>query len=161
MEKANYKKYLYITILMKKWKVLLVCMLVVFLAALVGSLFTSGNTESQWYLDNRPSFTPPNWVFAPVWTVLYLLIAFSLYLSWIKTKERKKLIVIYGVNLFANVLWSYLFFELRNPLLAFLDLLVIFASIPVMMYISERKWLLVPYLLWVTFAGVLNLMFLL
>ncbi len=148
------------------WKVLVVSLIIVLGISFVGSLFTSGNTDSSWYLENKPSFTPPSWVFGPVWTILYLLIALSLYFVWTKAKrnEKKKIVVIYGINLVANVLWSYLFFGIQNPLLSFIDLLVIFGSIIGMMVVAEKidrkvAWLLVPYLLWVGFAGVLNFAF--
>ena len=150
------------------WKVLIISLAIVFGISLIGGLFTSGNTDSSWYTQNKPSFNPPNWVFGPVWTVLYILIALSLYFVWIKAKrnEKKKVALIFGINLIANALWSYLFFEARNPSLAFIDLLAIFGTIIGMMIVSgkiEKKsaWLLVPYLLWVAFAGILNFSFVL
>ena len=149
------------------WKVLIVSLVIVFGVSFIGSLFTTGNTDSSWYLESKPSFTPPNWVFGPVWTILYFLIALSLYFIWIKAKknEKKKIAVVYVINLFANVLWSYLFFGIQNPLLAFIDLLIIFGSIIGMMFVAgkiDKKagWVLAPYLLWVGFASVLNLGFL-
>lgn len=150
------------------WKVLILSLIIVFGISFIGSLFTTGNTDSSWYLDNKPSFTPPNWIFGPVWTILYLLIALSLYFVWIKAKrdEKRKVAIVYGINLIANALWGYLFFGIQNPLLSFIDILIIFFSIIAMMVIAgkiERKsgWMLIPYLLWVGFASVLNLFFLL
>ena len=153
---------------MKKidWKVLTVCLVVVYLVAFIGSLFTSGNTNSPWYLENKPSFTPPNFVFPIVWPILYFLIALSLYLSWIKAKknEKKKIAIIFGINLVANALWSYLFFGIQNPLLAVISIIIILVSIIAMVFVAgkiDKKagWILVPYLLWVSFATTLNLAF--
>ncbi len=148
------------------WKVLIVSLLIVFAISFVGSLFTSGNTNSSWYLENKPSFTPPSIVFPIVWPLLYFLIALSLYFAWIKAKKNEKIKVatIFGINLIANVLWSYLFFGIKNPLLSFIDIIIILATIVGMIFVAgriDRKagWLLVPYLLWVGFAAMLNFAF--
>ena len=145
------------------YKVLITCILLVYAVVFVGSIFTSGNTGSQWYLENKPSITPPNYVFPIVWNILFFLIALSLYFAWIKTnkKQKKKVALVFGANLLLNVLWSFLFFTLQKPLLAFFDLLLLLATIVLMIsttYKIEKKsaWLLVPYLAWVAFAGVLN-----
>jgi len=146
--------------------VLLVITLAVFLTGLFGSLFTSATTKSQWYSENKPSFTPPGIVFSIAWTILYLLIILSVYFSWIKSKKSEKtnLLIIFGLNLISNALWSFLFFYLRNPILGFLDLLVIFSTIIWALIYTKRinkisTYLLVPYLLWIIFAGILNLAF--
>jgi len=148
------------------WKILSLSLLVVFVFAFIGSLFTSGNTSSSWYLENKPQFTPPNVVFPIVWSILYFLIALSLYFIWksANKKEKGRVAIVFGINLAANALWSYLFFEINNPLLAFFDLLIILGTIIWMMFISKKinrtaGWILVPYLLWVGFAGFLNLAF--
>ncbi len=148
------------------WKVLIVSFLIVFGIAFVGSLFTSKNTESSWYLENKPSFTPPNFLFPIVWSLLYFLIALSLYFSWTKSKKKDKIKIItaFGINLVANALWSYLFFVAKNPLFAFFDLLIIFSTIIWMIFITKKidkkaGIILIPYLLWVCFAGILNLAF--
>ena len=150
------------------WKVLVIILIIVFGISFIGSSFTSGNTDSPWYLDNKPSFTPPNWVFGPVWTILYISIAISLYFAWTNAKndEKKKIALIFGINLIANALWSYLFFGIQNPLSAFINLLVIFGTIIGMIFIAgkiDKKagWILIPYLIWVGFAGALNLAFVL
>lgn len=149
------------------WKILIVSLLVVFAISFVGSLFTSGTVRSDWYLENRLSYTPPDYIFGPVWTLLYILIAISLYFSWTNAKktEKKKVAWIFGINLVLNALWSILFFGFRKPGLAFIDLIAIWITIVMMIFIAggiDRKagWLLVPYLLWVSFAGFLNFGFL-
>ncbi|MBU4070251.1 MAG: tryptophan-rich sensory protein [Nanoarchaeota archaeon] len=150
---------------MKKinFKILIACLVFVYLIAFIGSLFTFSNTDSEWYLNNKSSITPPNYVFPIVWNILFLLIAFSLYFAWINSnkKQKRKVAWIFGTNLALNALWSFLFFALKQPLLAFVDLLFILATIIWMIYVvypidKKAGWLLVPYLAWVMFAGVLN-----
>jgi translocator protein len=143
-------------------KVLVVCLLIVFVVGFFGSFFTGGEVD-KWYIENKPNYTPPNWVFGPVWIIIYFLIGLSLYFAWVNSKKDEKKIVgiVFGVNLVLNGMWSYLFFGLQNALWAFIDIILIWFSIIVMIYTVwkiDRKsaWLLVPYLLWVSFAGVLN-----
>jgi len=145
------------------YKVLISCLVIVYLIAFIGSLFTSGNTNLEWYINNKPTITPPNYVFPIVWNILFFLIALSLYFAWIKAnkEQKKKIAFVFGLNLILNVLWSFLFFKLQQPLWAFVDLLLFLATIILMISVTwevDRKvsYLLVPYLLWVTFAGVLN-----
>ncbi|HOW36761.1 MAG TPA: tryptophan-rich sensory protein [Candidatus Pacearchaeota archaeon] len=146
--------------------ILLIITLAVFLTGLFGSLFTSTATKSQWYLENKPSFTPPRIVFSIAWTILYILIILAIYFSWIKSKksEKIKLLIIFGLNLISNALWSFLFFYLRNPLFGFIDLLIIFSTIIWALFYTKKinpvsTFLLIPYLLWIIFAGILNLSF--
>lgn len=147
------------------YKVLISSILIVFLIAFIGSLFTSPVTDSNWYINNKPSITPPNYVFPIVWNILFFLIAISLYFAWINSdkKQKPKIAIIFGLNLILNVLWSFLFFTLKQPLWAFIDLLLILATIILMIYVTypidkKSAYLLVPYLLWVSFAGILNLL---
>jgi translocator protein len=149
------------------FKVLIICFAVVFLSAFIGSVFTSGNTDSSWYLENKPSITPPNFVFPIVWNILFFLIALSLYFAWMNSTSRQKwkLQLIFGANLISNILWSFLFFSLKNPLLALLDLSFLLATIIFMILFIYRinrvsSYLLIPYLLWVVFAGILNYLWL-
>ena len=145
------------------YKVLIACLVIVYAIAFIGSLFTSPVTGSQWYLENKPSITPPNYVFPIVWNILFFLIALSLYFAWINSnkEQKKKVAVIFGLNLILNASWSFLFFKLQQPLWAFIDLLLILATIIIMIFMTypinkKSGWLLVPYLVWVGFAGVLN-----
>jgi len=150
-----------------KVRVFIWCLILVYFVAFIGSIFTSGTVDSDWYLQNKPSFTPPNWLFGPVWTALYFLIVLSLYFSWTKAKkkEKKKVAWVFGINLVLNSLWSVLFFGLRNPVLSFIDIIAIWISIIMMIFVAGRidkkaGWILVPYLIWVSFAAVLNFGFL-
>ena len=151
---------------MKKFnlKVFIICIVVVFGTAFFGTLFTSPNTGTDWYESIKPAITPPNWVFPIVWNILFLLIAISLYLSWTDAKNKdmkKKVALLFAVNLILNGLWSVLYFGLRNPLYAFIEIIFLWISILALVvgvYKINKKasYLLWPYLLWVSFAAVLN-----
>lgn len=128
-------------------------------AGVLGSVFTTSSIPTWYVTLNKPFFSPPNWIFAPVWTILYILMGISLYLIWIK----KKIPSIFWVQLVLNVFWSILFFGLKNPGLALVDVvalwLAIYLTIKAFQKISKiSAYLLYPYLAWVTFASFLNLM---
>jgi len=146
------------------WKILVISFLIVFTVAFVGSLFTSTNTDTAWYDSIKPEITPPNWVFPIVWNVLFVLIALSLYFSWANSKNKKdkeKIILAFGINFILNIFWSVLYFTLKNPFVALLEIFVLWSSIMFMIYVTygiskKAAYLLVPYLLWVSFATILN-----
>ena len=145
------------------WKALIAALVIVYLVAAAGSLFTAGNTSGEWYDSIKPSITPPGWVFPIVWNILFFLIALSLYFAWnsAKIKEKKKIALVFGINFLLNILWSFLYFFLKNPSLAFIDIIILEISIVTMIltaYKTSKKaaYLLIPYLLWVGFASVLN-----
>ena len=133
-------------------------------AGIVGSLFTISAINS-WYITlNKPIFSPPNWLFGPVWTLLYFLMGVSLYLIWNKrTKINKKIAYkVFFAQLLLNTLWSVLFFGLKNPAAGFVGILLlwyfIFRTIQEFKKISTlSSYLLYPYLAWVSFATLLNL----
>ena len=134
---------------------------VTFLAAAFGSLFTPG--PDYWAL-RKPAFNPPAWVFGPVWTVLYVLMATAAWLVWKRRgfQGAPGALGLYLAQLFLNALWSYIFFGLQWRGVAFFELLLLWALILLTLRAFRRAggtlpWvLLTPYLLWVTFAGVLN-----
>jgi translocator protein len=136
----------------------------VYIVALAGSLFTIPGVASFWYQTVKPSITPPGWVFPVVWNILFFLIALSLYFL-LTTVDKKslqfKIEIVFAINFLLNFMWSFFYFGLRNPLFAFYDLIALWLSIFSMIYIAwkidkKSAWLLLPYLLWVTFAGILN-----
>lgn len=144
-------------------KVLIFSIIIVYFVGFIGSIFTSGNTDSDWYKSIKPNITPPNFVFPIVWNILFFLIGWSLYFVWTKSKKEDKgsIILIYGLNFIFNILWSVLYFGLKNITFAFFEIIVLWLSIISMIVLARRidiksGWLLAPYLLWVTFAGVLN-----
>jgi len=130
----------------------------------VGAIFTSSSI-STWYPNLiKPAFTPPNWMFAPVWTILYLLMGVSLFLILVKREEKGTLtpaLTIFAVQLTLNGLWSYLFFGLRNPLYGFIGIILLWVMILLTMLEFSKisrlaSMLLIPYLAWVTIAATLN-----
>lgn len=133
------------------------------LAGLIGAVFTTPSI-SGWYAGlNKPFFNPPNWLFGPVWTLLYLLMGISLYLVWNQKKgvKTKTALIIFAIQLGLNVLWSVIFFGLHSPLVAFLEIIVLwlFIILTIIKFFPISKisaYLLIPYLLWVSFASFLN-----
>ncbi len=136
-----------------------------FLASALGSAFTIGAIDTWYVTLNKPFFSPPNWVFGPVWTLLYLMMGISLYLVWIAKVDKKikrQAIILFFIQLGLNALWSILFFGLKSPSAAFVGIallwIAIFLTIRNFLQISKTAgWLLVPYLAWVSFATILNL----
>ncbi len=127
-------------------------------AGILGSIFTISSIPTWYATLNKPFFSPPNWIFGPVWTILYILMGVSLYLVWIKNKVP----AVFWIQLILNALWSILFFGLKNPSLALVDIaalwVAIFLTIKSFYKINKPAGnLLIPYLLWVTFASILNL----
>ncbi|MFC2143906.1 TspO/MBR family protein [Candidatus Aenigmatarchaeota archaeon] len=130
----------------------------------IGSIFTAPSI-STWYTTlAKPWFTPPNWVFAPVWITLFLLMGISLYLIWekgLKEKRIKTAISIFGIQLALNAIWSIIFFGLQSPFYAFIEIIIlwiaILATIISFYKISKPAGLiLLPYIIWVTIASSLN-----
>jgi len=133
-----------------------------FSAAGVGSLFTMVSVE-RWYVElAKPAWTPPAWVFGPVWTVLYAMMAVAGWLVWRRQHAlRRAALWWFGTQLVLNVGWSAIFFGLRMPGLAFLEILALWSAIAAALVASFRvsraaAILLAPYLLWVSFALALN-----
>lgn len=148
---------------MKKiWK-LIISILIPFLVSAIGGLFTASSV-STWYVTLiKPSFNPPSWVFGPVWTILYLLMGIALYLIWVaKSKNKKTSFIAFGTQMFLNALWSVLFFGFHKPLFAFIEIVILWIAIltTIIYFYKINKnaaYLLTPYILWVSFAAVLNL----
>ena len=133
-------------------------------AGAIGSLFTSPAISTWYAIIQKPSFNPPNWIFAPVWILLFLLMGLSLYLIWskgFKYKGTKIAIFVFFVQLILNVLWSILFFALQSPLYAFIEIIILWFMIllTIISFYRVSKitiYLLLPYIIWVSFALVLN-----
>ena len=131
-------------------------------AGTIGSIFTA-STVSSWYPTLiKPNFSPPSWLFAPVWVLLYFLMGISLYLIWQnRARDNQKSLIIFGIQLILNVFWSFLFFGLRSPLYGLIDILFLLAAIILTIALSFKissyaAILLIPYLAWVCFATILN-----
>lgn len=142
---------------------LVVSIALVFLVAWVGANITTPQIPN-WYANlEKPSFNPPSWVFGPTWTLLYLMMATAAWLVWRKEgfAGAKLALGVYGVQLFLNGLWSPLFFGWQRPDLALINIVLMWFAILATILLFWRHHrvaasLLVPYLLWVSFATVLN-----
>lgn len=131
---------------------------------LLGGLFTAPEIHG-WFLHlNKPSWNPPNWLFAPVWTILYLLMGIGFYLVW-KTKAdtdtKQWAMIMFIVQFAMNVLWSFIFFKEHRMGWAFADIVTLWIGVGCTIIGFSRihktaAWLLVPYICWVSFAAVLN-----
>lgn len=141
----------------------LISMISVFLVAIIGSIFTASSVGGWYQTLNKPFFNPPGWLFGPVWTVLYILIGISLYLFLVSKKEPKRTTkIIFKVQLFLNLSWSILFFGINTILGALiciflLDITLIMNIIYVKPFSKTSAGLLIPYLIWISFATILNL----
>lgn len=133
-------------------------------AGIIGAFFTTPAIGSWYATLTKPSFNPPNWIFAPVWTLLFFLMGVALYLIFQEKSKGKNIqtaLLVFFQQLALNVLWSALFFGMQNPKLAFVEIIVLwFAILMAIFYFAKiskiAAWLLVPYILWVSFAGYLN-----
>jgi translocator protein len=132
-------------------------------AGVIGSLFTVQNIPT-WYAGlNKPAFNPPNYIFGPVWITLYFIMGISFFLVWKNTKsyDIKVPVILFVVQLVLNSLWSIIFFGYKNPMFGFFEIILlwVFILLCILRFYPVSKtasWLLVPHLLWVSFASVLN-----
>lgn len=149
---------------MKDWMKLVLSVLGCELVGIISTTFTISSISSWYIYLNKPSFAPPNRIFGPVWVVLYMLMGISIYLIWKQGWKKKKVREAgktFLVQLGLNFLWSPIFFGLRSPILGFVFILILWAFIIVTMKkfypLSKLAFgLLIPYLLWVSFASILN-----
>jgi tryptophan-rich sensory protein len=142
---------------------LIISLIIPQLAGGIGGIFTAKSVRTWYKTLKRGAVSPPDWVFGPVWTTLFLLMGISLYLVWTKENvEGKKLAIwIFGIQLSLNVIWSLLFFGLHRPDLALIEIFVLWLVILVNFFVffaisKPAGLLLVPYLAWVSFAIYLN-----
>jgi len=147
---------------MNKWLKLIVSIVICEFAGIIGSIFTTP-AIGTWYAGlTKPSFNPPNWLFAPVWTLLFLLMGISLFLVWnSKSKSKKIAIYIFFGQLVLNILWSILFFGMKSPILGVFEIILLWIAIllTIISFVKISKpagYLLIPYIIWVSFAAALN-----
>ncbi|MEK6825529.1 MAG: TspO/MBR family protein [Nanoarchaeota archaeon] len=153
----------------KKVAVLIVCLVISYAVAFIGSLFMVPGVQSEWYASVNPSITPPNYIFNIIEIVIFFFIACSLYFAWISAKtslDKKRVVTVYTINFVAGIFWSILYFTLHQPLWAFADLVMLASSIISIMLATwdddlRVSWLLTPYFAWIVYLGVLNWMFVL
>ena len=144
-------------------KIILSVVACLLLGGISGIATTSSITG--WYTTIRkPSFNPPNWIFGPAWTLLYILTGIAFALIWnagTEKKEVKKAMKLFGLQLILNLIWPFLFFTMQNPAIAFIDIVILLIAInsTIRHFAAINKtagYLLIPYLLWVSFATLLN-----
>lgn len=142
---------------------LVVSLIIPFVAGSIGNLATLPNLPGWYAALEKPSFNPPNWVFGPVWTTLYVLMGIALWLVWISAKKhsKRRAYWLFGAQLVFNALWSIVFFGLHAPWLALGVLVALFVVIVATakefrIFSPWAAILLIPYAAWVMFAGFLN-----
>lgn len=132
----------------------------------IGSIFTIPNIPAWYNGLVKPFFNPPNFLFAPVWTILFLMLGIAIFIV-LENKDKKLIAqrkiakILFAIQYAFNVLWSYLFFGLRNPLLGFIGIVILWTTIIATIFyfykVDKRAaYLLIPYILWVSFAMILN-----
>lgn len=134
------------------------------LIGFASSYFTITGVDSWYTTIQKPSWNPPNWIFGPVWTTLYVLMGISLFLIWKAgtSKETKRsALILFVLQLIANFFWSFIFFDQHQMGLAFAEIIVLwlFILLTIFSFAKINKvaaWLLVPYISWVSFAAILN-----
>jgi tryptophan-rich sensory protein len=135
---------------------------VTYSASVIGALATIGFKEPWYSLITKPSFSPPDWIFAPVWTTLYLMMTIAIWFFWHSKNKDINTIYIYLIHLIFNTTWSVVFFVFHNIFLAFLVLIVLIVLIILLIVRFKRVnmlsyYLMIPYLLWCCFALTLNI----
>ncbi len=143
---------------------LTVSILIPLVIGAVAGYFTTDGVQGWYAVANKPWFNPPNWIFAPMWTALYILMGIAFYIVWntvISSEEKRPAIIFYILQLVFNFFWSYIFFSQKQTGWAFAEILLMWLAILLTIFAFGRinktaAWLMVPYICWVSFAAVLN-----
>jgi benzodiazapine receptor len=141
---------------------LIISILICLLAGFIGSFFTTPAITTWYTTLQKPSFAPPNWVFFPVWTSLFIMMGISLFLIWKKEdKKVKTALYIFAAQLVLNAFWSVAFFGLKSPLMGLIEIIILWIAILATILSFNKisrtaSYLLIPYILWVSFAAILN-----
>ena len=147
--------------LKNKFISLLLFSLITYSASLIGSLATISFKEPWYSLLNKPSFNPPDWIFAPVWTSLYLMMTIAIWIFWHNKNRDMNTVYIYFIHLIFNTTWSIVFFVFHHMLLALIVLIALIGLIIILIVRFKRvnlvsSYLMIPYVLWCSFALILN-----
>lgn len=143
---------------------LVFCIALCLFVGIIGSIFTT-SAISGWYVYLvKPSFTPPDWVFGPVWTLLFALMGIAAFMVWqkgLKSVDVRRALAFFIVQLALNALWPIVFFGLHSPGGALIEIIFLWAAIlaTILSFLNVSRlaaWLLIPYILWVSFAVYLN-----
>ena len=135
--------------------------LITYSASLIGGLATISFKEPWYSFLNKPSFNPPDWIFAPVWTSLYLMMTIAIWIFWHNKNRDMNTVYIYFIHLVFNTTWSIVFFVFHHMLLALIVLIALIGLIIILIVRFKRvnlvsSYLMVPYVLWCNFALILN-----
>lgn len=150
---------------MKTYIRIILCVIICLAVGYLSSIVTQSSIKTWYPTITKPSFNPPNWVFAPVWTLLYIMMGIAAGMVWNKLETNKELVKkalsFFIIQLLLNALWSYLFFGLKNILLASIEIVLLWLIIYETYYIFKQvdkkaSYLLIPYLAWVSFATILT-----
>lgn len=150
---------------MKTYSRILLCVAICLAVGYLSSITTQSSIKTWYPTIEKPIFNPPNWIFAPVWTMLFILMGIAAGMVWNKLETNKELVkkglLFFTIQLLLNALWSYLFFGLNNVLLALIEIillwLVIYETYHIFKQIDKKaSYLLIPYLAWVGFATILT-----
>jgi translocator protein len=143
---------------------LFISILVPLLVGGTAGFFTSAGVNGWYAAANKPWFNPPNWLFAPVWTMLYIMMGIALFLVWKSNADKsvkQTALILFAVQLTLNFFWSFIFFKTQQLGWAFAEIIAMWVMILLTIFwfgkiSSTAAWLLVPYISWVSFASVLN-----
>lgn len=143
---------------------LVVAVAIPLVAGFLGSVFTMPSIPTWYAAINKPAWNPPNWIFGPVWTTLFILMGIALWLVWEKGLDKiqvRTAVNIFSAQLVLNIVWSLLFFGLHSPFWAFIEiialwLLILWTIIAFYRLDKTAGLILIPYILWVSFASFLN-----
>jgi benzodiazapine receptor len=143
---------------------LVICLAVCIGAGLIGSIFTRDSIKTWYIFLQKPSFTPPSWLFAPVWFLLYILMGIALFLVWrkgLKQFQVRESIIIFIIQLVLNAAWSFAFFGLKSPVTGLIVIVPLWTAILLTIINFFRvsrtaAYLLIPYIIWVSYATVLT-----
>ena len=149
---------------MKNWVKLVIALAIPQLVAAAGAYYTVTGTGSWYQTIDKPSWQPPSWVFGPVWTTLYVLMGIAMFLVWksnVPEKLKRRATILWGVQLLFNFLWSFLFFGQQQIFVALVEIVILWILILLTIFAFARvsklaAWLLVPYIIWVSFATILT-----
>lgn len=139
---------------------ILICVILCLTAGISSGLGTAGEIASWYAHIQKPDWNPPNWLFGPVWTILYIMMGVAVALVW-HAGNNKKAIALFCAQFLLNLCWSFIFFGLHQIDLAFIEIILMWGFIVATIFAFSKTnklaaWLLVPYISWVTFASILN-----
>lgn len=138
-----------------------ICVIICLTAGIASGLGTANEIASWYNTIQKPNWNPPNWIFGPVWTTLYIMMGVAIALVWHSGNKNKTAMMLFGIQFALNLCWSFIFFGLHEIGFALVEIIFmwgfIVATIVAFSRISKTAaWLLVPYISWVTFASILN-----